>query len=86
VYGTSITNSPGPGIGISAWPISIAAPLEGIHAAWLLIFVILVDLGPCKVPNLKVRLGFQRAERVGRKDKGLLKFVHARMDCCYEYK
>jgi hypothetical protein len=34
----------------------------------------------------EVRVGFQRAERVGRKDKGLLKFVHARMDCCYEYK
>jgi hypothetical protein len=42
--------------------------------------------GPCKAPNLKNEVGFQRAERVGSKDKRLLKCVHARMDCCYEYK
>jgi hypothetical protein len=52
-YRISITNSPGPGIGISACPISIAAPLEGIHAAWLLIFVMLGDLGQLQSAKFK---------------------------------
>jgi hypothetical protein len=49
-------------------------------------FSLCSEIGPCKVPNLKDEVGFQRAERVGGKDKRLLNFVHARMDCCYEYK